>query len=234
MDPVKVGEFIKNLRKNNNLTQAQLAKKYGVTYQAVSKWENGLNIPDISLLKQISKDFNVSIENILEGNYDIKEEKKNKKKYWFLLGFLVIILIVIVIILIINKNSDTFHFKTLSTSCEEFKVSGSIAYNKEKSSIYISNINYCGGTDDTKYKEIQCNLYETNGNTNTKISSCVSSQEHTLEDYLKEVELNIDNYGQVCRDYTNNSLYLEIEAIDQSNKTTTYKIPLKLNENCSK
>ena len=43
------------------------AKKYGVTYQAVSKWENGKNIPDISLLKQISEDFNIDIKDLLDG-----------------------------------------------------------------------------------------------------------------------------------------------------------------------
>ena len=62
MEQEKIGKFIKKLRKENNLTQKDLADKYGVTYQAVSKWETGKNIPDISLLKEISKDFNVNIE----------------------------------------------------------------------------------------------------------------------------------------------------------------------------
>lgn len=51
MNQEKIGEFIKKLRQDNNLTQKDLANKYNVTYQAVSKWERGLNIPDISLLK---------------------------------------------------------------------------------------------------------------------------------------------------------------------------------------
>ena len=61
MDQEKIGKIIKEIRKNNNLTQADLANKYNVTYQAVSKWENGKNIPDISILKQMSKDFNIDI-----------------------------------------------------------------------------------------------------------------------------------------------------------------------------
>lgn len=67
MNQEKIGEFIKKLRQDNNLTQKDLAKKYNVTYQAVSKWERGLNIPDISLLKQMSEDFNISIEELLSG-----------------------------------------------------------------------------------------------------------------------------------------------------------------------
>ena len=65
MEQEKIGKFIKKLRKENNLTQKDLADKYGVTYQAVSKWETGKNIPDISLLKEISKHFNVNIEDLL-------------------------------------------------------------------------------------------------------------------------------------------------------------------------
>ena len=59
MDQEKFGKFIKQIRKDHNLTQKQLAEKYNVTYQAVSKWETGKNMPDISLIKQIAKDFNV-------------------------------------------------------------------------------------------------------------------------------------------------------------------------------
>ena len=47
MDQEKIGNFIKEIRKKNNLTQKDLADKYNVTYQAVSKWENGKNMPDI-------------------------------------------------------------------------------------------------------------------------------------------------------------------------------------------
>ena len=76
MDQDKFGKFIKEIRKKNNLTQKQLADKYNVTYQAVSKWENGKNMPDTSLIKQMSKDFNISLEDMFEGNIT---EKKNTK-----------------------------------------------------------------------------------------------------------------------------------------------------------
>ena len=62
LNPEKVGKFIKKLRKDNNLTQQKLADKYGVTYQAVSKWENGINLPDVTLIRQMIKDFNITIE----------------------------------------------------------------------------------------------------------------------------------------------------------------------------
>ena len=73
MDQEKIGKLIKEIRQKNNLTQKQFADKYGITYQAVSKWENGKNMPDVSLLKQISKDFKVNIEDLL-----VLEEKLNE------------------------------------------------------------------------------------------------------------------------------------------------------------
>ena len=231
MDPDKVGKFIKKLRDNNNLTQQDLADKYNVTYQAVSKWERGINLPDISLLKQMSKDFNIELEDFLDGN--LKTSKRKIKK--IVIVIIVCILLIISIVLIFKLNDKNFNFKTLSSTCSEFKVSGSIAYDKDKSSIYISNVDYCGGNDTTLYKEIECNLYESNNDVNTKISSCKTSNDNIkLEDYLKNVELNIDNYNQTCKKYTDESLYLEINAKDKNDKITTYKIPLNMNNNCPK
>ena len=134
LNPEKVGKFIKKLRKDNNLTQQKLADKYGVTYQAVSKWENGINLPDVTLIRQMSKDFNISIEDILDGNLITKKKNRNKN---ILIGSILLIVIIALIIgtIIIVKNindNKTFKFKTLSTTCNEFNVSGSIAYDKKK------------------------------------------------------------------------------------------------------
>lgn len=237
MNPDKVGKFIKELRKSNNLTQKDLADKYGVTYQAVSKWENGINLPDVSLIREMSKDFNISVEDLLDGeiNSSKTSNHKNNKIIFIITGLLIIILLIFIIHLFSDNGSKTFDFKTVSSSCSEFKVSGSLAYNQNKSSIYISNIDYCGGDDTTEYKEIQCNLYEINNNSNIMISSCKSQSNNIkLEDYLNNVELNIDDYKHSCSMYNDNSLYLEINATRDDNKVITYKIPLKINDNCSK
>ena len=77
MNQEKIGKLIKKIRQDNNLTQQELAKKYGITYQAVSKWENGKAIPDIALLKEICHDFNLDINDLLDGNY--KKKSINKK-----------------------------------------------------------------------------------------------------------------------------------------------------------
>ena len=228
MDQEKFGEFIKELRKKHNLTQKDLADKYNVTYQAVSKWENGLNLPDISLIKKICEDYDIDINTLL----DVKSKKDNKLLYIFI-GL--VIILGIFLIVKINTNND-FKFKTLSTTCSDFKISGSISYNKNKSAIYISNIDYCGGNDEEIYKEITCTLYEKNENTSKVISSCegIKNKNLSLEDYLKDVNIEVDNYNTSCKEYTENTLYLEISALNKDNKTISYKIPVSLNETCKK
>lgn len=227
MDQEKFGNFIKDIRKKHNLTQKQFADKYNVTYQAVSKWENGLNMPDTSLMKQISKDFNVSMDELLDGEYKIR------KKIYLIIGLIlfVVIILCMVSIIILNpfeENSD-FKFKTLSTECQNFNISGNISYNEKKSAIYINNIKYCGGDDTEEYKSIECILYESNNNIEIKVSSFKSKYEKIkLEDFLQDVTLTIDNYEKACKDYRENSLYLSINATGYNGKVTNYKIPLKL------
>lgn len=231
MDQEKVAKFIKEIRKKHNLTQKQLADKYHVTYQAVSKWENALNMPDTALMKQICEDFNISLEELLNGEY----KKENKKSH--LLIFLILMIILGVLIIIIFKSfkqQSDFQFKTLSTECENFNISGNISYNENKSAIYIHNIKYCGGDDTEEYKQIECILYEANNNMERKISSFQSNHEKIkLEEFLKDVTLSIDNYEKMCKDYQENSLYLSINATDYNDKIISYKIPLKLNS-CAK
>ena len=90
MNQEKISNLIKQLRKKDNLTQAQFANKYNVTFQAVSKWENGKSLPDIVLLKQICKDYNISIDEVLEGEINKKNKQKEKKIYTILSFFVII------------------------------------------------------------------------------------------------------------------------------------------------
>ena len=55
MDQEKIGKFILELRKEKGMTQQELATKIGITDRAISKWENGKGMPDISLMKPLCK-----------------------------------------------------------------------------------------------------------------------------------------------------------------------------------
>lgn len=67
MNQDKVGKFISLSRKNKNLTQQQLAEKLGVSINAVSKWERGLNSPDVSLMEELCKCLDISLNELFEG-----------------------------------------------------------------------------------------------------------------------------------------------------------------------
>lgn len=228
MDQEKIGKFIKDLRIKNNLTQKEFADKYNVTYQAVSKWENGKNMPDLSLLKEICKDFDVSLDDLFNGE---KSVKKSYKKY-IIIG---IIGIVIVLFLVIkNNNNGDFNFKTITSSCDAFNISGSIAYNDKKSAIYITNIKYCGGDDTKDYEKIECMLYESHEDVEKRISSYEYSdgKKIKLEKFLENVTFKVDGYKKTCDEH--NSLYLLINATDDSRNITTYKVPLETQSICAK
>ena len=79
MDQIKIGTFLKLLRKEKNLTQEQLAEQLGVSNRTVSRWENGNNMPDISLLSEIAEFYDVSIPELIYGerkSENMREEAK--------------------------------------------------------------------------------------------------------------------------------------------------------------
>ena len=228
MDQNKIGEFIKKLRKDNHLTQKEFAELFGVTYQAVSKWENGLNIPDIAVLKEISNQFHVDINDLLEG--EAKPKKKKIGKYVFA-SLCILFVIGFVLIYQFTHNHD-FVFRNVRSNCDDFTVLGSMAYNDDRTSINISSIS-CLSDDKEKYSNITCVLYEQVGNTKTEISrDTYEGEPVTLNDYLNTVEFNIDNYESTCSNYMEDSLSIELRATNLDGDVITHEIPLTLNENC--
>ncbi|MBE6595918.1 MAG: helix-turn-helix transcriptional regulator [Ruminococcaceae bacterium] len=81
MDQVKIGKFIADCRKKQNLTQLQLAERLHITDRAVSKWENGRSMPDISLIPELCGILHVTINDLFSGevidmdHYNEKLEK---------------------------------------------------------------------------------------------------------------------------------------------------------------
>lgn len=115
MDQVKIGQFILTSRKNKKLTQEKLAEKLGVSKNAVSKWERGLNLPDVSLMPELCSLLEISLNELFAGE-SLKENEvkrqaeknildilnfnkdKNKKYKWFLC-FISVLLVIFTILL---------------------------------------------------------------------------------------------------------------------------------------
>ena len=84
MDQIRIGAFIAGLRKEKNMTQKELAEKLGVTDRAISKWENGRGLPDVSLMKPLCETLDISINELLSGERIKKEEFQEKSEFNFL------------------------------------------------------------------------------------------------------------------------------------------------------
>lgn len=67
MNQVKIGKFIAECRKKNNLTQMQLAEKLNITDRAISKWENGKAMPDSSIMLDLCNELKISVNELLSG-----------------------------------------------------------------------------------------------------------------------------------------------------------------------
>jgi len=159
MNQEKIGKFIAELRKKSNLTQQELADKLGITDRAVSHWENGRSMPDVSLFQKLCEILNISVneliigekiskdklitksdENIINTLNDNKRVKNKSKK---IIIILIIGIIVLFIILILNSNNEYPHIDLYNF---DVKVSDSEKSSKliKKLSIDSRNIYYYG------------------------------------------------------------------------------------------
>lgn len=233
MNQEKIGKYIYEQRIKNNLTQKELADKLSVTSQAVSKWENGRGIPDIEQLTKLSEIFNVDIKDIINGRNTIK-----KKNYKYII--IILLFIILVFLFFILNKEDNFNFKTINSDNSCFGVKGVVAFNKNKKSIYISSIE-CSNEEESIYLDVECILYEKNNNIekiiyeNGKIDDFESydiENKKTLNELLKDLTFNIDNYDCSCGDDICNNLYLRVNALNIDNKVITYNIPLELEKKC--
>ena len=80
MDLVKTGAFLKELRKEKNITQEELAEQMGVSRRTVSRWETGSNMPDMDVLIDISDFYEIDLREILDGERKDKQMDKEMKE----------------------------------------------------------------------------------------------------------------------------------------------------------
>jgi transcriptional regulator with XRE-family HTH domain len=120
----KFGEFIRKMRKKKLLTQKDLAKLLGISDKAISKWEVGDSYPDITLLKPISKVFEISVDELLDCKLNNKKQKTQITKKLILFNiasnmFLVVMLLFFLFMNLFQRklegSSVTFEINDLET-----------------------------------------------------------------------------------------------------------------------
>ena len=78
MNQVKIGEFLRELRKEKGLTQEQFAEQFNISRRSVSRWETGSNLPDLDILIEMADYYGVELKEILNG--ERKSENMDKEK----------------------------------------------------------------------------------------------------------------------------------------------------------
>lgn len=135
MDQSKIGNLIKELRKEKELTQEQLAEQFCVSRRTVSRWETGSNLPDLDILIEMSDYFNVNLRELLDGERsfdktdkkledtilkvaDYSDEKKRKLKRRMHLLFIAgcIAEVVYMVLLFVDKANNFFGGLCLGSS----------------------------------------------------------------------------------------------------------------------
>lgn len=103
---MSLGKNIQKLRKENNLSQEQLAQKCNVSRQTISRWESDEVLPDTNNLITLAKLFNVTLDSmVFDDNQQIINNKENKKFIWKKIGIISIIInIIIVVSLVVVMN----------------------------------------------------------------------------------------------------------------------------------
>lgn len=116
MNQQKIGAFLKELRNEKNLTQEQLSEQFNVSSRTISRWETGKNMPDLSIIVELSDFYNVDIRELLNGERDTtnmsnepketiqkiseyssleKTEKTKKINSYFILSIISIMLVIL-------------------------------------------------------------------------------------------------------------------------------------------
>ena len=78
VDRIKIGNFLRKLRNEKNMTQEEIAEKFGVSSRSVSRWENGNTMPELGILVELSVFYEVDIKEIIDG--ERKSEMMEKEK----------------------------------------------------------------------------------------------------------------------------------------------------------
>lgn len=160
----KIGELIIQYRKENNITQKELAKILGVSNTAISKWECGNNLPDISMLKPLSKILKVPILTLIdceeEAALEQKKRKLSKKSKIIITicSVLIFLSLISTTIFIIRKNkkeennvNETLVYKAYSTD-ENLVLNAYIIIKDDNILTILNNLDYNNNSEGTNNK----------------------------------------------------------------------------------
>ncbi len=237
MDQEKIGKFIAELRKEKKLTQIDLANKLGITDRAISKWENGRGMPDLSLLSPLCEILNISINELLSGskldkknyqekleeniintiNYTNKKIKKTKNIFFIILSVIIMFMIMFVIDINRMRNNKPVIFSTWG-----YKYTPAINFNEEKVINAVEKYLLEKLETEPKYHEneksfVSIKTYLTEEKNNHKL--------YNIYVWVLEEKYYLEN-NEIKQDSSSSIPYMfMVEHINEKYKVTNFKKP---------
>ena len=147
MDNKKIGQLISKLRKQKGLTQEQLGDMVGVGFRAVSKWERGITLPDISIINSVSKVLGITSDELLAGELNenkediIKFKHKDFKKLKIIIPLILLLLIITFVVFFYFKNKSYVY----EMQCEDISlcsVNGEVTFVNNKIIIDLNSLKF--------------------------------------------------------------------------------------------
>lgn len=178
MNTEKFSKLIVELRKEKKMTQQELANKLFVTDKAISKWERGLSLPDVTMLDSIAKEFGLSVAELINGERikakdpkqieeifvkSMKEQDKKSKKRKKIITLLIIIIISLIsmfMMIFSYNNYDNVLAYTFKGESNHFAFdSGNVVYSKQNNVLTMTNFRIKDEYSSLPIKTLKISIY---------------------------------------------------------------------------
>lgn len=246
MNQDKMGKLIAKIRKEKGMTQDELGKKLNVNGKAVSKWECGVSIPDVSILNDLAEILGINTGDLLRGEDKRNQNATLKLASWFKSHFISCLLVLIFSIFaifllnffIINYNN--YGIIKFSSENNRFLADGIITYTPEEEIVILNKINYqsedTGTYDEEKITKLNIYLMKNNEKIltytlNEKFDDYGNIIPYYISDAIKEVSIivsNIQKSNKIHCFENEDKLYLRIEYLTTDNELIQDDVELKI------
>ena len=237
MDNKKIGKLIASLRNKEGLTQQELGDKIGVGFRAVSKWERGLNLPDIGNMTELSKIFGITLDELMAGELkEVSEEPKVKRKIppkiKITISIITVILIIFTSTLLYPKNK-TYTYDMVSVNQDEYYIEGQVSFKDNEIAIIVNYLEFLDSEfQSTTVQNYEYKLYINNtfifgyGYTST---GRIVEKETTVGEIASKFRINYNDDIEIKRDdIIKNKIILIINFIQKDNTEITKEIEISL------
>lgn len=218
----KIGEFIKILRVEKKLSQGDLAELLNVTRQTVSKWETGVSLPSLDNIKEMSKIFEVEIEELINGELKLVDdiEKNSTKKsnmfFWILFLFILVFWFFLLIYFINNFNSVSLY--KIRGANDNFILNDSLLFiSKEKIVFKIGNIEVNEEVVDSS-KDFKIEFFVKKGNKTSSVETYYFESDGLIEEFYGYNEIFSSTFLESLQFMMLRVEYFDVEGKIQSEK----------------